>query len=197
MNDNCYIWDFKVLDNNDEIKIGNICKNVNDLIVCITGKKGTEDDANLIIDGVWLGNYDAAKNIKFVIENNIKYIINATYQSLIPFSFVDYKLLPMSDSDICEENFLSKIREGAAFINKAMLDNIPILVHCKRGHHRSASIVAYYLMVYKNMSLIDALTLIKNKRPTAFRRMACTLKTLIICEHNSCYQKKLSDSSHS
>ncbi len=177
-------WDFKILDA-EQKKLGDIYRNVNNIIISIVGQKGMEDSANLIIDGIWLGNYSAADSTAFVIENKIKYIINATPKSLIKFPFIEYRFLPMSDNNDYDENFICMIREGASIIDKAVTENASILIHCKRGHHRSASIVAYYLMAYKNMSLIDSIILIKKNRPTALRRISCTLKTLIICEHQN------------
>jgi len=76
------------------------------------------------------------------------------------------------------------IEQGADAINKAVSENSIVLVHCKRGHHRSATIVAFYLMKYKNMSLVDAIFFIKKSRPTAFRKMTCMLETLIWFENN-------------
>ena len=53
----------------------------------------------------------------------------------------------------------------SAFINDARLTNSNVLVHCYAGISRSASIVIAYLISYLSMSLIDALTLVKQARP--------------------------------
>jgi hypothetical protein len=177
------IWKFKNLEN-DEIKLGKLCRDVNNLIVTAVAKKGTEDNANMIINGIWLGNYNAANDFNFIINNKIKYIINACDIISNNFSSVKYLSFPMSDNDICQKNFFKMIIKAAAIINKAISENYSVLIHCKRGHHRSASIVTYYLMMYHNLSLLNAVKLIKNIRPTAFRRISCSLKTLILYEHN-------------
>ena len=177
------LWDFKKLEN-EEIIIGKLYRDVNDLIIKLVGNKGSEDNANLIINNIWLGNYAAANDFDFIRSNKIKCIINATNLPFNKFDFISYASFPMSDRQVCQENFFTTLEQAAYFVNQAIQNKMAILIHCKRGHHRSASIVAYYLMTYLNMSLVDALTLIKQYRPTAFRRMACCVKSLISCEYN-------------
>ncbi|XWV25296.1 dual specificity phosphatase [Tupanvirus deep ocean] len=177
-------WHFKELENK-EIKLGNLNRDVNNIIVYCSGEKGKETDADLIIDNIWLGNSTAAHDPLFIKSKYIEFVINATDSVPNKFDFVDYTTYPIADVDACHKNLLYLIEDGADKINKVVSTNKPILVHCKRGHHRSASIVAFYLMKYKNMSLIDAICLIKQSRPTAFRRMTCMLRTLIIYEYNN------------
>jgi len=173
-------WYFEAIQDN---KIGKLHRDINDLLVNSSGSGKNEADANLLIDNIWLGNHKIAHDYNFMVSKKIKYIINVTDTVSNVFPFVRYITFPIQDIDACHSNLMNMIECGACVINKAVTENKPVLIHCKRGHHRSASIIAFYLMKYRNMSLIEALNVIKRFRPMAFRRMTCMLKTLIMYEH--------------
>ena len=176
-------WHYKHL-NDTEQKIGKLISVINDLIVNYSDYKGSEADANLIMNQIWLGNLNTAQDFNFVTSKQIKAIINATTDVPNKFDFIDYTNYYIKDEDACKENLMYVMECGANIINSSVIDQKPILVHCKRGHHRSASIIAFYLMKYHNMSLIYAIYLIKTARPTTFRRITCMLQELILYEIN-------------
>jgi protein tyrosine/serine phosphatase len=128
---------------------------------------------------LWLGDKYIAHNLEFITQNEIKYIINITDNINNKFDFVSYVNFRIRDIMACETDTLDVLKQGAEIINVVLHHNLPILIHCKQGHHRSASIVAFYLMQYHHLSLLSALHLIKQIRPRAFRRVSCMLKTLI------------------
>ena len=167
----------------DELILGNLYRQINKLICDFSSLKGSEADANLIFGSVWLGNMKVAHDYNFVTSKRIGYIINVTDDVYNKFPFIDYTQFPIKDVEACYQNLFNMIDNGADLINKAVKENKPILIHCKRGHHRSASIITFYLMKYQNMSLVDAIHLIKKKRPTAFRRFTCMLNNLILYEY--------------
>ena len=172
---------FDVLSKKDVIT-GEITKNINNLITKFPTNDRPEPDATMILSGIWLGNCIAAHDSNFVRSKNIKYIINATDVVPNKFQSITYVKFSIRDDDACQENLLESINYCADIIHKAKSENNAILIHCKKGHHRSAAIVAFYLMKYHNISLIDAVYMIKSFRPTTFVRMTCMLKSLI------CYQ---------
>jgi protein tyrosine/serine phosphatase len=47
----------------------------------------------------------------------------------------------------------------------------PILIHCHKGKQRSAAVVAAYLMWKYRMSIVEACTFIRQKRPCVFRNI--------------------------
>ncbi|GAB1298623.1 Dual specificity phosphatase 29 [Apodemus speciosus] len=54
---------------------------------------------------------------------------------------------------------------AAAFIDSALRDeHSKILVHCAMGRSRSATLVLAYLMIYKNMTLVDAIQQVAKNR---------------------------------
>lgn len=177
------IWQFKKLNKSEQL-FGIINRQINDLIIKCSNTKGTETDADLIIDNIWLGNMYVAHDYNFVVSKGIKSIINVTDDVPNKFTFIDYCNFFIKDIDACDEDLIKLIEYGADVVHEAVSNNGPVLVHCKRGHHRSASVIAFYLMKYHKMSLIDAISYIKCIRPTAFRRMTCLLQNLILYEYN-------------
>jgi protein tyrosine/serine phosphatase len=156
----------------------NLLKRVNHLIISHT-IPNTEEDVNSVMKNLWLGNRNIANNLPFITDNNIKYIINISSNLVNKFDFIDYTNFYVRDRNACSSDVLTVLETGAKVIDQCIRNNNCILVHCKKGHHRSASIVAYYLMKYRGMSLIDAIEYIKSVRPTTFQKMTCVLRTLI------------------
>ena len=163
-------------------KYGEICRKINNLIIFYSEPRGTEDEANLILRNIWIGNWKSAYNYDFINRCRIEEIINATAYIPNKWKFIKYTTFDLHDKDGCTINLIDIINIGAEQIHKAVSSNKAILVHCKNGHHRSASIIALYLMKYHKMPLVDAIYFIKARRPTAFRRMTCLLQTLIYYE---------------
>ena len=65
------------------------------------------------------------------------------------------------------------LRPAANFIAKALAAGKPVLVHCKAGICRSATVIIAYLLMHRRDlvgSVDDALALIKAARPCAFPR---------------------------
>ena len=97
-----------------------------------------EKDVSEIIPGLWLGNSKSAESRKFIEKYQIKYIINVTKE--IPNFFendgITYLKIPINDSDVCNIDIDHLFNDSYNFILNALKQNLPILVHCKKGHHR-------------------------------------------------------------
>jgi protein-tyrosine phosphatase len=106
-------------------------------------------------------------------------IMNVTPDGSDNFNFITYHRYAIRDETLNKRLAHNILDSGAAIINKCVLENRPILIHCKRGHHRSATIVAYYLMKYLSFDLSQAIVFIKKKRPSAFRRITHFLQFLV------------------
>lgn len=146
-----------------------------------------ENDVDLILPNLWLGNWRSAMNINFLKRYNIKYIVNVTTE--IPCAFagtgpgtgtrVRYYHLKINRKR-CENNLSFspqqmdlKIDQAADFIRNGLLQNKGVLVHCHKGHHRSASIVLAYLIKYHGTSFTKGIGYIQSHRPSTFTRPAC------------------------
>jgi len=138
-----------------------------------------EPDATHILSGIWLGNATAAHNFKFMQFQKINDIINVTPDIPNLFDSVQYYRFPIRDETMERNAALHALDVGADIIHKCVTKHRPVLIHCKRGHHRSATVIVYYLMKYRGLALADAIHLIKQKRPGSFRRLTRFLQFLI------------------
>lgn len=114
-----------------------------------------------IIDNIYLGSAFNAANYSQLTELGIEVIINVTKE--ISMHFPDhyiYEKFELYDND--EENLEKCLQNVYDYIIQHK--NNKILVHCKMGASRSASVVIFYLMKQHQMTLLEAIDYIKEKR---------------------------------
>jgi len=117
-----------------------------------------------ILDWLYLGGLRNANNHKeLTTRTNIKYILNVAYevQNYFPDQF---QYLKLDLDDTADFDISGHFDRAVSFIEEAKLSASNVLVHCQQGISRSASMVIAYLIAKENMSLKDALALVKNKR---------------------------------
>ena len=127
-------------------------------------------DAHEIIPGIWLGNRNAALNAKWLKQNEITVVFNATKD--IPFTptiETQYRI-PVDDNLQSEEirNMTLWSHEAVYKVIKEHNAGKPMLIHCMAGMQRSACAVAFFLIAFLRMRALDAMKMIKEKRPIAF-----------------------------
>ena len=119
------------------------------------------NDMDEIIENIYIGNIASAENIEKLKELGIKKVL-----SLLEGFFPEYK---ESDNithkiikilDYSSENIIKYFGECLNFIK----GEEKILVHCRGGSSRSATIVIAYLMWTKKMPFKDALNFVHEKR---------------------------------
>jgi len=71
-------------------------------------------------------------------------------------------------------------------IDAVIASNQDVLVHCFAGIQRSCTTVAAYLMSKKNMSAIESVRFLKEKREIAFHGGANFIKALLLWEETKC-----------
>lgn len=139
-----------------------------------------ENKMDRIIDGIWLGNYKAAYDKEALDDNNINYIINITDKIESPFDDKHYLIIPVRDKYSCgeesKEYIMYEILKSLDFINEALKNKSDILIHCKKGHHRSANLILFYLVYRYNIGYIPALVYINSIRKYALKRKTCINK---------------------
>jgi hypothetical protein len=142
-----------------------------------------ENDVDLIIPNLWLGNKKAALDESFINSSNIKYIVNVTDGIHCPFHYITYYHIPIKDKKMCESKSRNTmyiyIDYAMDFILNGLRENVGVLVHCRKGHHRSANIVLIFLMKYLNIGYIPGTIYINNIRPYALKRNTCVNKWII------------------
>jgi protein-tyrosine phosphatase len=143
------------------------------MVVC----KG-EPYASEILPGVWLGTEISANNIDFLNKYKIKNIIRIldTAPSLNDFTYLH---IPMKSEKICDTDMTDYFNNAFDFITDSILNKQNILVHCKRGHHRSATLMVAYLVEKLNMDIHKVVSYIRLKRKCGLRYLHCMVQKYI------------------
>lgn len=114
-----------------------------------------------IIPGLFLGSASNVPNIC----NKIGAILNITHEnsmcSHLDHSDIIYLSIPIDDT--INQNILNYFDITYDFINRYIGSGI--YVHCAQGISRSPTIVIAYLMRKNNIGLVEALSMVKSKRP--------------------------------
>jgi len=126
------------------------------------------DSYQEIIPNIYLGNRNSAKDNTLL--DKIYLVVNCSEE----ISFYSNKTknfrvnVPDNLSLDCNLKILVYINQILPIMYKCYMANQPILVHCRAGMHRSATVVACFLMRYFNFNKDSAIQYIKSKRPVAF-----------------------------
>lgn len=131
-------------------------------------------DAHEIVPGIWLGNKRASENAKWLKEQGITVVFNATKD--IPFSTTIKKQyrIPVDDNLQPEEirNMTLWSQEAVYKVMQEHNKGQTLLIHCHAGMQRSAAIMAMYLIATRGYSAQQAITYVQGIRPIAFRPQA-------------------------
>ncbi|MFK7803138.1 MAG: dual specificity protein phosphatase family protein [Anaerolineae bacterium] len=120
-----------------------------------------------ITNGVWLGGAPTyARDYDYLIENRIGAVIdirNERSDDLDLFKRHDIRHLKLRVPDIHVPS-VEIISAGVDFIQQQIEDGRRVYVHCAKGRGRSATLIAGWLMKYKNMSFEEARDFMVSKR---------------------------------
>lgn len=146
-------------------------------------KKGIEvknedkpyENVSKIMNHIYLGNINSAKDKEFMKKNNIKAVLNCSKEKDIPNYFcnlnIEYMRMPIDDS-LKQKDFdlMYKLLPcGIEFIHKhADILKQNIFVHCHMGRQRSSTFICGYLIEKHGLSPDDACKFILKKRPESF-----------------------------
>ena len=124
---------------------------------------GQLDPASQIIDYLYLGSEWNASNLDELRQNGITHILNVTKEidNFFPALFV-YKNIREYDEEATD--LLKYLNSTFQFIKKAKVAGGKILVHCKMGISRSATVTISYLMKEYDLCLEDTIKKVREKR---------------------------------
>lgn len=134
-----------------------------------------------ICDHLFIGNIYSALNEEYIKSSDINVVVNCS--TTIPFiDCIKYKYrLAIIDNEKEEEiEKMTRLMDKYIDIVNTHIENKKnVLVHCKAGVQRSATIVVGYLMKYKNYNLEEAIDYVKNIRPCIMTPTPHFIKSLI------------------
>jgi protein-tyrosine phosphatase len=128
-----------------------------------------DNQADLIVPRLWLGNKNASIDSDFLRENNITVVFNCT--KTLPFhdSVRKYRV-PVDDN--LEPSEIANMEKWAPEIVYKVLREYhaghSILIHCHAGMQRSAAVMAMVLIALTQKSADEVMAHIRSKRPVAF-----------------------------
>lgn len=124
---------------------------------------GQMDGASRIFDDLFLGSEWNASNLEELERNGIGHILNVTREidNFFPDQF-DYLNIRVYDDEATE--LLKHWDKTYKYIRGALEDGSKVLVHCKMGVSRSASVVVAYAMKARHWDLPQALRHVKERR---------------------------------
>jgi len=128
------------------------------------------DGQHEIDKNLWLGDFRSALDTTFLKSNNIKLVVNLSKN--LNFTDLDIQKyrVPIHDNR-SHESDVGMITHFPHIYTKMQyhLDrNEGVLVHCRAGMQRSATVVALYLMKKYKMNFESTKNLIRGKRCVAF-----------------------------
>ncbi|VVU95000.1 Dual specificity phosphatase, catalytic domain [seawater metagenome] len=139
-----------------------------------------QSNATQIFNNLWIGNEIIAKNASFMAKNNIKYVINISCDIPNYFNCKTYMNISVKDKDVNQDEILCIFEMSGKFIFDALNKDNGILVHCKQGNNKSASIITYFLVKYLDIDLYDAVQYLMAIRPNSLKRDSNFTKTLLV-----------------
>ncbi len=121
------------------------------------------------LGSIFLGNWEAVKDVQFLKDNEIKFILSVIPENLSKFKTIQQ--LGITQKVINAEDapgfyLMARFDEAADFIYESR-KNGNVLVHCAAGISRSTTCLISYYIKYKKMSMEGAFSKIKARRTFA------------------------------
>jgi len=133
---------------------------------CETSLNMEDDSVVEIVPHLFLGNAVNSEDLETLTKHNIKYILNVTPN--LPNVFeatgkIKYMKIPIADH--WSQNLSAYFPKTIEFIDEARSKEKGVLVHCVAGVSRSVTVTMAYLMSKFSLSLNDAFSHVRARKP--------------------------------
>ncbi len=116
---------------------------------------------NWIVDNLYLGNVHDSNNRDLLIANGIRKVINVAIEfSPKQDDYIEHYKFDIRDEKDINDNLLEYVYNIIDSNNK-----VNVLIHCAHGKSRSACFTIYFVMKKLELSLKDAISYVKARRP--------------------------------
>ena len=120
-----------------------------------------------VYENLWIAPANVAREKDFLTGNDITVILNCAEEESMNYETNNSNTLairiPLIDDE--EPDALLMIKEGAVYIQMFTNMGKNIVVHCKAGISRSATVILAWMIIYKNMKFDEAYRCLAEKRP--------------------------------
>jgi len=139
----------------------------------VEAKKSDPPSADEVFENIFVGNKAAAEDTQFLLRKGITHVLNLASDTTLKFFVVPDKeelqrngiqLKEMKLRDKSDENIALKFRESGFWTRRSLNSGGKVMINCWQGASRSATVVLAYLIQHQQMSLDEALVLVKKKR---------------------------------
>ncbi|XP_045193964.2 dual specificity protein phosphatase 3-like isoform X2 [Mercenaria mercenaria] len=130
------------------------------------------DNYNEVYPSIVLGDYVIAKDPEKLKAQGVTHVVNCACG--VKFNMINTDQQYFEDSgikfhgiaatDIMTFKMASHFEAAADFIHNALNSGGKVYVHCMSGVSRSSAIVLAFLLMKRNMQLIDAIKAVRDKR---------------------------------
>lgn len=151
-----------------------------------------------VLDWLYIGDDEVAADEDTLERTNIHYILNAARECSNHFQHKhEFQYLRMDLADNPDQQcLLSLFEEACNFIDRGHAARSSVLVHCRAGRSRSATVVIAYLMKRMHWSLDYAYDFLRKRRPNICPNlgfMGLLLKLIPTCGsfNNNCLSPSL------
>jgi protein-tyrosine phosphatase len=122
-----------------------------------------ENDCQEVVPHVFIGHVGTARDADALKRREIRNILDVSQKNYAAPEGVG--LLRLDVPDVPEFDIRSVLGRTNAFLARSRREGKNCLVHCAWGVSRSAAVVLAFLMAYHELTLDQALALLKEKRP--------------------------------
>ena len=127
--------------------------------------------AKEIVKGLWVGSEKDAADAAFMKKHDIRLIVNATSDIPAYSKTVRVIRVPIDDSASDSARLAKYLPITSVAIDDVLRYGKNVLVHCRAGMNRSASVVAGYLMFSRGMTAAQAMSFVKRRKSECFTPM--------------------------
>eukprot|EP01067_Filipodium_phascolosomae_P007575 Filipodium_phascolosomae@DN611_c0_g1_i1.p1 len=121
---------------------------------------------NEILANLFLGDLEDARRTDFLVDNNFGAIVSVCMYTELPVrtQSPDLEYLRIVIEDQSREPVCEYFEEAASFISKYTQQEVNVLVHCRSGISRSATVVLSFLLQFHRFSVHNAFFHVRHKR---------------------------------
>ena len=120
---------------------------------------------SVLLNRVYLGSFNDGTRWAQLSKSGITHVLNLHSSSRTPPPGSDLQVLHMPMSDYGEDDIRVVFKKVKPFLLEGCADKNRLMIHCRSGVNRSATIAIMCLMLTQKYSLKDAFVHVKERRP--------------------------------